>query len=75
MKLNDDIYVIDFETSFTFNIHCLVDYKDLINIIPLVDEPSHEPIFKSSFLSSLRDTLPYSACQVDKLLDDKIITT
>ena len=44
MKLNDDIYVIDlvidFDTSSTFNIDCLVDYKYLINVIPLVDEPS-----------------------------------
>jgi len=50
MKLNDDIYVIDlpidFGISSTFNIDCLVDYKGLINIIPLSDEP----IFEGPFL-------------------------
>ena len=78
MKLNDDIYVIDlpidFGISSTFNIDCLADYKGLINVIPLVDEPSHEPIFESSFISSLPDILPHTACQVDKFLY-KIITT
>ena len=46
----------------------------VINIIPLVDEHSHEPVFESPFLSPLPDILPYTACQVDKFLDDKIIT-
>ena len=57
------------------NIDCLANYKDLINIISLVDEPSHEPIFESHFFPTLPDILSYIACQVDKFLDDKIITT
>ena len=79
MKLNDDIYVIylfiDFGISFTFNIYYLVDYKSLINVISLVDEPSHKLIFESPFLSPLPDILPYTTNQVDNFLDDKIITT
>jgi len=63
--------LIDFDISSTFNIDCLVDYKGLINVIPPVDEP----IFKSSFLSPLPNILPYTACQVDKFLNDKNITT
>ena len=52
-----------------------MDYKGFINVIPLVDEPSHEPIFKSPFLSLLSDILPYTVCQLNKFLDDKIIIT
>ena len=75
MKLNDDIYVIDFGINSTFNIECLVDYKGLINIIPLIDEPSHEPISESPFFSPLSDILPYATCKIDEFLDDKIINT
>jgi len=79
MKLNYDIYIIDlpidFGVSSTFNIYYLVDYKCFINIIPLVDEFSHESIFESPFLSPLSDILSYTICQVDKFLNDKIITT
>ena len=65
---------MDFGISLTFNIDCLVDYKGL-DIIPLVDEPSYEPTFESPFFSPLSDILPYTSCQIDKFLDDKIITT
>ena len=51
-----------------------MDYKGLLNVIPLVDESSHEPIFESLF-SPLSDILPYATCQVNKFLDDKIIIT
>jgi len=75
--LNNNIYVIhlpiDFGICSTFNIDCLVYYKALY-VISLVDEPYHEPIFENPFLSSLPDILPYTACQVDKLLDNQIIT-
>ena len=78
MKLNDNIYIIDLSIDFDicsiFNIDCLVYYKGL-DVIPLVDEPSYELIFESSFLSPLPDILPYITCQVDKFLDDKIIIT
>jgi len=78
MKLNNNIYVIhlsiDFDICSIFNIDCLVYYKGL-DVIPLVDEPSYELIFESSFLSPLRDILPYTTCQVNKFLDDQIITT
>ena len=76
--MNDNIYVIDlsidFDTSSTFNINCLVDYRGL-DVILLVDESSHEPIFESLFFSPLPDILPCTVYQVDKFLDDKIITT
>jgi len=72
------IYVIDllinFDINSTFNIDCLVDYKGF-DLISLVDEPFHKLIFESSLLSPLSDILPYTACQVDKFLDDKFITT
>ena len=49
MKLNDNIYVInlfiDFGINSTFKIDYLEDYKCLINVISLVDESFHEPIF------------------------------
>ena len=50
-----------------------MDYKSR-DVIPFVDEPFHEPILESPFLLLLPDILPYTACQVDKFLDDKIIT-
>jgi len=66
MKLNDDIYVIDllidFSINSTFNINCLVDYKGLINIIPLADKAYPEPIFESPFFSPLPYILPYISC-------------
>jgi len=78
MKLNDNIYAINLfinvSISSTFNVEYIVDYKGLY-VIPLVDEPSRDPIFKSPFLSPLPDILSYTACQIDKFLDDKIITT
>ena len=78
MKLNDNIYVINLfinvGISFTFNVKCLVNYKGL-DVIPLVDESSHEPIFESLFFSPLSDIFTYTTCQVDKFLDNKIITT
>ena len=73
MKLNVNIYIIDFHINFGINIDCLMDYKGL-DLIPLVDEPSHESIFDISFLSPLPNILPYTACQVNNFLD-KIITT
>ena len=49
MKLNENAYAINLfinvGISFTFNVEYLVDYKGL-DVIPLVDEPSHEPIFQ-----------------------------
>ena len=58
IKLNDNIYIIDLSLDFgissTSNINCLVNYKGL-DVIPLVDEPFHEPIFESPFLSPLPD--------------------
>ena len=51
-----------------------MDYK-YFDIIPFVDEPSPESIFESPFFLPLPDVLSYTACQVDKFLDDKIITT
>ena len=50
-----------------------MNYKGLDVI--LLDEPSHEPILESLILSPLSDILSYITCQVDKFLDDKIITT
>ena len=52
-----------------------MDYNCLINVILFVDEPSHEPIFKIPFLSPLPAILPYTLCQVDKFLNDKITIT
>ena len=79
IKLNDNIYVIDllinFKISSTFNIDCLVNYKGLINIIPLADEPFPEPVFESLFILPLPEILSHTACQINKLLNDKIITT
>jgi len=49
-----------------------VDHKSL-DVISLVDEPSHELLFESPLLSPLPDILHYIACQVDKFLHDKII--
>ena len=78
MKLNENAYAINLfinvGISFTFNVEYLVDYKGL-DVIPLVDEPFHELIFESPFLSLLPDILLYTACQVNKFLDNKIITT
>jgi len=51
-----------------------MNYKDL-DVISLVYGLSYEPISKSPFLSQLPDILPYTICQVDKFLDDKIIIT
>ena len=78
MKLNDNIYAINLfinvSISYTLNVEYLADYKGL-DVFPLVDKLSHESIFESHFLSLLPDILPYTTCQVDKFLDDKIITT
>jgi len=65
---------IHVDISSTFNVEYLVDYKSL-DVIPLINEPSHEPIFESPFLPPLSDILSYITCQVDKFLNDKIITT
>ena len=78
MKLNDNNYAInlpiDVGISSTFNIDRLVDYKSL-DVISLIDEPSYELILEILFFSPLSDILPYTTCQVDKFLYDKIITT
>ena len=77
MKLNDNIYVInllvDFDVISTFNIDCLVDYKGL-DVISFVDELSPEP-FREPLLFTTTSVFPYAACQIDKFLNDKIITT
>jgi len=62
----NNIYVIDFSIDFdinsTFNIDCLVDYKDL-DVIPPVDESSPESIFESPYLSLLPNISLYkSSC-------------
>ena len=62
---------IDFGINSTFNVDCLVDYKDL-DVISLVNESSHKLILESLFLSPLPDILPYIACQVDKFLMIKL---
>ena len=80
-KLNDNTYVIDLSQDFgissTFNIEDLVVYKDLnFNANnPLDDEPSLETISERHFLPPLSNILLNTVDQIDKIVDDEIITT
>ena len=80
-KLNDNVYVIDFSQDFdissTFNIEHLVDYNglDFNPSNPLDDESSIEPSSERHFLISLPNILPYKVDQIDKIVNDEIITT
>ena len=73
-KPNYQVCVIDFDISSIFNIEDLVDYKSF-NFNPsnfLIDESSHEPIFRLS-IPPILNILPNAMDQIDKILDDEII--
>jgi len=80
-KLNDGAYVIDlpqdFDISSTFNIEDPMDYEcsDLNPSNLLDDEPSPELISETPSLSPLPNILPNIMDQIDKNLNDEVITT
>ena len=79
-KLNDNAYIIDllqgFSIGSTFNIEDLMDYKgpDFSPNNLLDDEPSLEPISERHSFPPLSNILPNIVDQIDKIVDDDIIT-
>jgi len=75
-KLIDNASSQDFGISSIFNIEDVVDYKGLdFNPNPLDDESSHELISERLSLPSLLNILPNTVDQIDKIVDNEIITT
>ena len=80
-KLNNNAYVIDlsqdFGTGSIFNIEDLVNYKgpDFNLSNSLDDEISLELIPERPSFPSLSNKLPNTMDQIDKFVDDEIITT
>ena len=80
-KINDNAYVLNlpegFDISSIFNVEDLVVYKglDFNPSNPLLDKPTQDLTSEGPFLPPLPNLPPYVAEQIDKIIDDEIIST
>jgi len=80
-RINDNAYVLNlpegFGISLIFNVEDLIVYKgpnfDLSN--PLLDEPTQDLTSEGPSLTPLANLPPYAAEQINKIIDDEIIST
>jgi len=80
-RINNNAYILNlpegFGISLIFNIENLVAYKgpnfNLSN--PLLDEPTQDLTSVGPFLPPLSYIPPYAAEQIDKIIENKIIST
>ena len=80
-RINDNAYVLDLPEGFgispIFNIEDLVAYKgpDFNPNNPLLDEPTQDLTSEGPSLPPLPNIPPYAAEQIDKIIEDEIIST
>jgi len=77
-KINYNTYVInlprEYSISCTFNVNDLVNCKGF-DCSSLIDRPSSKLFFESPSLSSVSNIHPITVERINKILDDKTITT
>ena len=79
-RINDNAYVLNLPEGFSinliFNVGDLVVYKglDFNPSNPLLDEPTEDLTSEKPSLPPLPNLPPYAAEQIDKIIEDEIIS-